>query len=294
MNQPTPVDEADDGSSALHIAGLHLYPVKSCAGVSLGEVQLSTTGFTGDRQWMVVDGDGRFVTQRELPRMALVTLLLAHETALLRAPGMPELPLPRLPSGQTLAVQVWNDRVPAEAVGPYADVWLSAFLGRRLRLVRFDPQVRRLSNRRWSGDVEALNAFSDGFPILVISAASLLALNERLHGRGQPPVEMARFRPNLVIDGLDAHAEDSLDELRFDTPAGPVVLRLVKPCPRCPIPNIDPATGEAGTEPGDTLATYRADPRLDGAITFGMNAVIVEGIGRTLRTGQAGRGTVRF
>ena len=105
---------------------------------------------------------------------------------------------------------------------------------------------------------------------------------------------MARFRPNLVLDGLGPHGEDGLDELQFDTPDGPVTLRLVKPCPRCPIPNIDPDTAVAGHEPGDTLSRYRADARVDGAITFGMNAVIVEGVGRRLVAGQGGRGTVRF
>ena len=105
---------------------------------------------------------------------------------------------------------------------------------------------------------------------------------------------MQRFRPNLVLAGLDAHAEDHLDELHIATPDGPVVLRLVKPCPRCPIPNIDPDTAVPGHEPGDTLAGYRADPRVGGAISFGMNAVIVEGVGRRLAVGQDGRGTVRF
>ena len=105
---------------------------------------------------------------------------------------------------------------------------------------------------------------------------------------------MARFRPNLVLDGLDAHGEDYLDEIVFDAPEGPVRLKLVKPCPRCPIPNVDPATGVPGTEPGDTLAGYRADARVDGAISFGMNAVIVEGLECTLRAGMAGRATLKF
>jgi uncharacterized protein YcbX len=151
-----------------------------------------------------------------------------------------------------------------------------------------------LSSPRWTGDLAAENAFSDGYPILVVSSAALAELNGRLAERGVAPMTLARFRPNLVLDGLAAHGEDGLDELLFDTPEGPIRLRLVKPCPRCPIPNIDPLTAEAGTEPGDTLASYRADARVGGAITFGMNAVIVEGFGRTLRLGQGGRGTVRF
>src|SRR6185295_15602033 len=137
-----------------------------------------------------------------------------------------------------------------------------------LRLARFDPEQKRLSNKQWTGELDAENAFSDGYPLLVISQASLDALNERLARKGVPAATMARFRPNLVLDGLDAHGEDFLDEIRFETTDGPVRLRLVKPCPRCPIPNVDPATGEPGHEPGDTLSTYRADDRVGGAVSF--------------------------
>jgi uncharacterized protein YcbX len=179
-------------------------------------------------------------------------------------------------------------------MGDLCAQWFTDFLGRPLRLVRFDPEQKRLSSKQWSGDIDAENAFSDGFPLLVVSQASLDELNERLARKGVAAAAMARFRPNLVLDGLDAHGEDFLDEIRFDTPEGPVRLRLVKPCPRCPIPNVDPETGEPGHEPGDTLSTYRADERLDGKITFGMNAVIVEGIECGLRSGLAGSASIRF
>jgi uncharacterized protein len=124
----------------------------------------------------------------------------------------------------------------------------------------------------------------------VASEASLAELNQRL----KEPVTMARFRPNLVLSGLEAHGEDHLDEIRFDTLEGPVRLKIVKPCARCPIPNVNPLTGEPGTEPGDTLSTYRADARLDGAVTFGMNAVILEGIECGLRVGQVGNASYKF
>ncbi len=285
---------ADDGSSPLRIASLHIYPVKSCAGITLDQALLADTGLDRDRQWMVIDAQGLFVSQRETPRMALIQVSLKNGEAVLRAPGMLALHLPLDAAEDPLAVQVWDDRLNACGMGRVADQWLSDFLGRPLRLARFDPGQQRLSSRRWTGELAAANLFSDGYPILVTSTASLADLNRRLAERGQPAVTMARFRPNLVLDGVDAYAEDHLDELHIDTPDGPVTLRLVKPCARCPIPNTDPLTAERGDEPGLTLAGYRADARLDGAITFGMNAVIVAGIDCRLKVGQKGRGMVRF
>jgi uncharacterized protein YcbX len=226
--------------------------------------------------------------------LQLVNPTLRTSDVVLRAPGMLALHLALDAVEGRCTVRVWDDELPAYDMGDLAARWFSDFAGRPLRLVRFDPEQRRLSNRRWSGDVEALNAFSDAFPLLVASTASLAELNRRLAARGTPAVTMERFRPNLVLDGLDAHGEDFVDELTLESPQGPVTLKLVKPCSRCTIPNVDPLTGEAGTEPGDTLAGYRADPRLDGAVTFAMNAVIVSGFDRTLRVGAAGEATIAF
>lgn len=287
--------DADDGSSAFTVAALHLHPVKSCAGLSVPEARLAATGLAGDREWMLVDAAGEFVSQREHPRMALIRPAIAADGSLqLQAPGLAPLQLPAEPLGERLRVRVWDDEVAARSAGPGAARWFSECLGEPVRAVRFEAGQRRLSSRKWTGEIEAENAFSDGYPVLVVSQAALDELNRRLAARGQPAVTMQRFRPNLVLAGLDAHAEDHLDELHIATPDGPVVLRLVKPCPRCPIPNIDPDTAVPGHEPGDTLAGYRADPRVGGAISFGMNAVIVEGVGRRLAVGQGGRGTVRF
>ena len=286
--------DSDDGSSPVTIASLHVYPIKSCAGLSLAQTDIAATGFTHDRQWMLVDGDDQheFISQREHARMALIRPLLGDAGVLtVMAPGCTPLVLPAMPLGESLQVRVWDDTVNARTAGATADRWFSDFLGVSVRLVQFTPGQRRLSSARWTGDVEAENAFSDGYPILVTTVAALDELNRRLALGRHAPVTMARFRPNLVLDGLGPHGEDGLDELHFDTPDGPVTLRLVKPCARCPIPNIDPDTAEAGFEPGDTLARYRADARVGGAVTFGMNAVIVEGVGRRLVVGQGGRGT---
>lgn len=276
------------------ISALYVHPIKSCAGIAVREALLIETGLEFDRAWMVVDTEGRFITQRELPRMALIVPTLKHSEVVLRAPGMLALHLAIDGVEDATRVTVWKDEVAAYDMGDLAAQWFSDFLGQRCRLVRFDPEQKRLSNKQWTGDVDAENAFSDGYPVLVTSDASLADLNERLARRGIEPVAMNRFRPNIVLSGLDAFGEDHLDELRFDTPEGEVVLKLVKPCSRCTIPSVNPATGEQGHEPSDTLSAYRADARLDGAITFAMNAVIVKGIECGLRVGQMGTASYRF
>ena len=278
----------------LRIASLHLYPVKSCAGVSVDESLLIETGFEFDRAWMLVDAAGVFVSQRELPRMALVQPTLKVHEMVLRAPGMLALHIALDAVEKPLRVRVWDDAVAAFDMGDLAAQWFSDFLGRPLRMVRFDPDHKRLSDRRWTGDIEAESAFADAFSLLVASTAGLAELNRRLQLAGEAPVTMARFRPNIVLDGLDAHGEDHLDEICFDSADGPVKLKLVKPCTRCPIPDIDPVTATPGHAVGDALRSYRADPRMDGALTFGMNAVIAQGIDCALRVGLAGRATVRF
>jgi uncharacterized protein YcbX len=288
------VSKVPDGDVDVSIASLHVYPIKSCAGVALTDVLVIETGFEFDRAWMVVDANGSFVTQRELPRMALIQPTLKTSEMVLRAPGMLALHLALDRVEAAVRVTVWDDEVAAYDMGDLCAQWFSDFLGRPLRLVRFDPEHKRLSDTRWTGALEAENAFADGFPILVASTAGLAEFNRRLVEHGESAVTMARFRPNLVLDGLDAHGEDALDEIVFATDDGPVRLKLVKPCARCPIPDVDPATGEPGHAVGDVLASYRADARMKGALTFGMNAVIVEGIERSLRTGLSGSATFRF
>ena len=276
------------------LESLHVYPVKSCAGTAPAEALLVETGFDLDRAWMLTDVDGRFVSQRELPRMALVRPTLKADEMILRAPGMLALHVAadRVETART--VQVWNDVVAGFDMGALAARWFSDFLGTALRLVRFDPEQKRLADRRWTGDAAAECAFQDGFPLLVASVASLAEVNRRLAANGAEPVTMARFRPNLVLAGLDAHGEDHLDEIVFAGNDGPVRVRLVKPCGRCPIPDVDPATGVAGHAVGDVLAQYRADARLAGALTFGMNAIVVEGIERRLHAGAAGQASFAF
>lgn len=275
------------------IARLFVYPVKSCAGVEVQEAVLTETGLDLDRAWMVVDAEGEFVSQRELPRMALVRPQLKHSDVVLRAPGMLALHLSLDAVEAPARVRVWDDEVAAYDMGDVAAQWFSDFLGQRLRLVRFDPEQRRVSDRRWTGDAEALNQFSDGFPLLVASEASLAGLNERLAAQGHPAVGIERFRPNIVLAGVEAHDEDRLETLRIAAEQ-PVVLKPVKPCPRCPIPDIDPATAERSPAVTEALQGYRRDARVGGAVTFGMNAIVLDGLEQVLRVGQKVAGSFSF
>lgn len=260
------------------VSGLFVYPVKSCRGIALNHAQVVATGLQQDRRWMVVDVQGHFVTQREQPRMALIAPELHGVGLRITAPGMTPLIIDGLSIEQRTSVRVWRDHCAAFDEGDTAAAWFSEFLGLAVRLVRFDESQPRLSSREWTGQVEAYNQFSDGFPILVISTASLAELNSRL----ATPLPMNRFRPNLVLEGLPAYGEDTLDELRTDS----LCLRVVKPCTRCKITTTDQATGIAqGTEPISTLMTYRRNPELRG-VTFGQNVIIVAGAGNTLSIGQ--------
>jgi uncharacterized protein YcbX len=286
------MSQAADVSARL--ARLFVYPVKSCAGVEVREAVLTETGLDLDRAWMVVDAQGEFVTQRELPRMALVKPQIKVHEVVLRAPGMLALHLQIDTVEEPVRVRVWKDEVPAFDMGGVAAQWFSDFLGRKLRLVRFDPEHRRLSSLEWTGGAEALNQFSDGYPLLVASTASLNELNARLAAAGHAPVGIERFRPNIVLEGLEAHDEDRLDLIRIETGEGEVQVRPVKPCARCPIPNIDPATGESDPAVTDTLQGYRANARVGGAISFAMNAIVVAGFEQTLRVGQAASGSLQF
>ena len=277
------------------IKRLFVYPVKSCAGIEVQEALLTETGLDLDRAWMVVDEHGVFLSQRTLPRMALIRPQVKSEEMVLRAPGMLALHVAIDQVEAPATVTVWRDTVPAWDMGAVAAQWFTDFLGRPCRLIRFDPEVRRLSSLDWTSGVEAPNQFADGFPLLLASEASMDELNERLLAAGFPSVGIERFRPNVVLGGVAAHDEDRVDMVCVDSgESGGVHLQLVKPCARCPIPNVDPSTAEIHPSVGDTLRTYRQDKRLDGAITFGMNAIVRQGVGQTLRVGQRIAADLRF
>ena len=285
------------------ISQLIVYPIKSCAGVQVQEALLLETGLEFDRAWMVVDERGDFLTQRELPRMALIQPQLKYHEMVLRAPGMLALHVKLDEVEEPVRVRVWDDEVAAYDMGKVAAQWFTDFLGTTARLVRFDPEHKRTSDLKWTGGIEALNQFNDGFALLVISEASLAQFNGKMLAGGAAAIGMASFRPNIVLGDLAgavegsamaAHDEDRLDVLHIATSEGVAQLKPVKPCPRCPIPNIDPATGASSPDVGDLLQTYRQDARVNGAVTFGMNAIVLSGVDQLLKVGQTVKANFRF
>ena len=288
-----------DAALRARIAQLWIYPVKSCAPVALDRAVLTDQGLEYDRSWMVVDEHGEFFSQRELPRMALVQPAFRGSDLVLRAPGMLPLHLSLDGVEAPARVRLWDDTIDAWDMGPLAAQWFTDYLGRTARLVRFDPAFERPSSRRWTGGETVLNQFSDGFPLLLIGQPSLDGLNERLLAAGQPAVPMQRFRPNIVLAQAEpgswqAHDEDRVGLMQVHTEGGLVQLRAAKPCPRCPMVDVDPALGEAGTGVLRTLQGYRQDARLDGAASFGMNLMTVSGLEQTLAVGQAVEAELRF
>lgn len=264
--------------SGLHLAALYIYPLKSAQGLRVNSAQLQATGIENDREWLIVDGHGRFVTQREQPRLATLQAQWQGEQLRLMAPEQPTLTVTRSVTSNSCRVRIWGDECAAFDAGEAAATWLSSWLGGTFRLVRFDRSEPRYSAHEWTGEQSAPNLFTDGYPLLVLSQASLDDLATRAGRRF--PVE--RFRPNLLLDGVAPYAEDQIDALTI----GAARLRMVKPCTRCIITTTDPQTGvRDGDEPLRTLRSYRHDARLQG-VTFGYNAIVIAGFGSQLNVGQ--------
>lgn len=260
------------------LAGLWIHPVKSAAGIACEQSVLGPHGLQHDREWMVVDAAGRFVTQREESRLALLGTAIADGRLRLSNPAGAGPSLDLAHEGPLRAVQVW--RTPCEAfdAGDEVAQFLSGWLGRPLRLVRFDARRARHANPEWTAGRAVPTLFSDGYPLLVLSQASIDDLAARV-GR---PLPVPRFRPNLLLGGTAPHAEDAAPWLQ----AGAARIRLTKACTRCVITTIDHERGErTDAEPLATLRQYRYDPALRGVV-FGRNAYAEAGEGTVLRRGM--------
>lgn len=280
-----------------HISSLYIYPIKSCAGMTLQSAEITRAGLAHDRRWMLVDDAGQFMTQRQWPRMALIHTALDAQSLLLSAPGTEPLRVPLDGSELSDAVEsvvVWSAAVPARAESDRVNAWFSRFLGRGCRLFKVDLEARRTPNPEWVSrwlaahpdladefEGDHVFGFADGYPILVTNQASLDELNVRLAAQGGSPASMIRFRPNIVVQGDDWAAWDE-DHTAF-LQAGAAGLALVKPCARCPIPNVDPDTAATGDEPGATLAALHTK---ETGVIFGMNAIVAQTRPLTLKIGD--------
>jgi len=273
------------------ISGINVYPVKSCRGIATDRVDVTPQGLAvrgvRDREWLIVDTQGKFVTQREQPRLALVGVEARAGDITLRIPD--HAPLTPKADGDVRDVTVWRARLRGHDAGDEAASALSSYLGTDVRLVRFDDTRPRQVNPDYAGTSKATTLYADGYPVLVISQASLDDLNGRLAQRGVAKLPMDRFRPNIVVGGLDAYDEDHLESITI----GEVVLKLVKPCTRCEVTTTDQQTARRSHEPLHTLSTYRRDDRLAG-VTFGMNAIVAGGAGASLALGDRANAKFRF
>ena len=242
----------------VRVSGIHVYPVKSCGGFAVERSRLDACGLMHDRRFMIVSPLGAFLTQRELPALARIgTAIIGAELELACDGHTIRFPLRPL-RGKPFDVVVWGDRVRARAMSPKIDAWLAARLGEAVGLVYIPDEVIRPVDPRYASG--SRTGFADGFPLLLIGQASLDELNERL----LEPVEMSRFRPNLVITGAAPYAEDGWRDVTI----GAVPLRIVKPCARCAIITTDQRTGARSAEPLRTLAGYR---RVGNDVMFGQN-----------------------
>jgi len=282
-----------EATGSPRLASIHIYPLKAARAVDLGESVVEPWGLAGDRRWLVVDGDGRFVSQREEPDLArVVAACLAggadqaaggpHDPAgaiTLSAAGYPPLTVrPPCPGGQVemVLVAVWRSRIRAAAAGKEADDWLSGFLGRTVRLVYLDDPTRREVDQDYAAPDDRVS-FADGYPLLLTSVSSLEELGRWLTDDGHPPVPMNRFRPNVVLAGAPPWAEDRWRRIRI----GSATFRVVKPCGRCQVTTIDQATAQRGRQPLAMLGRRR---RFGQQLVFGQN-MIPDGAG-SIRVGD--------
>ena len=255
----------------IRVTALFTYPVKSLRGSAVPSADIDSLGFVGDRRFLVVDKSGTFITQRTTPRMSLVDARLTDVALTLSAETAGSISVPTAPDAAApiRTVQIWkSEGLQAEDCGPEIAAWLSNFLGQHCNLVRVGPRFARpvLKPAAYPGD---LLACTDGAPLLVISEASLAALNERIAAGGGQPVPVNRFRPNIVVDGCTAFAEDDWQRIAINS----AIFRGAGQSDRCSVTTIDPLTGGHGKEPLRTLATFRRSPRAASEVLFGANFI---------------------
>lgn len=266
-------------TAMLTLSSLHIYPIKGIAGIELQTAQLEPRGLHGDRRWMLIDEDDQFISQRELPAMGQLRASADEAGWLIstsgQLPALPPLHLRAPDTAERVAAMVWSDTVSAVLAAAPVNDWFSRALGQPVRAVFMDAEAKRPVDREYGRASDEVS-FADGFPLLVANTASLADLSARI---GEP-LTMARFRPNLVLSGAEAWAEDGWQRIRI----GEIEIHLVKPCARCQVTTLDPQSAEPHPrqEPLRTLAKFRKDA---GKVLFAVNA-IARGSGR-LQVGQS-------
>ena len=269
-----------DAAGEMTVASIHIYPVKAGRAVDLAEAEVEPCGLAGDRRWLVVEPDGRFITQRTEPTLALVSARYRTAGSLyLSAAGQPPLTLPapaEVRGAEMLWVSVWRSKVRAAAVGDQADAWFSRFLGRPVRLVHLDDPARRQVDPEFGAPGDRVS-FADGYPLLLTALGSLHALGQWLIEDGHPAVPMTRFRPSVVVAGTAPWAEDGWRRIRI----GAATFRVAKPCGRCVVTTIDQQTARRGRQPLAMLGRRR---RFGQQLVFGQN--LIPDVTGTIRVGD--------
>lgn len=260
-----------------HVSGLYIYPVKSLRGYAVQSAEVDALGFVGDRRFMVVDDTGKFMTQRAFPHMARVETKLESETLTLSTEGMSPISVGAAPdpSAEIRQVSVWkSEGLEAEDCGNEVGEWLSSHLSHRCRLVRIGPRFSRPVLKRAAQPGDKVT-FADAVPFLLVNEDSLIDLNNRIRAQHGEPVQLDRFRPNIIVSGCAAFVEDSWTRFRI----GSLDFLNAGPCARCAITATDQLTGARGKEPLRTLATFRKDTRDPQDVNFGINLVCMHKVG---------------
>lgn len=271
----------------MRVSEINIYPVKSLKGITVIEAEVEPRGLRSDRRWLIIDKDGNFLTQRGLPKMATIGVAVSGNGLDVRADGFVPLRVDPI-EGERVTALVWNSTSEAVAYDIETNEWFSDVLGKEVALLYMPDNAGRPVNPRFDRGGEMVS-FADGYPLMLLGEASLAELNSRL----ERPLPMNRFRPNLVVSGSEAFAEDDWKTIRI----GEAVFRSTKPCERCTITTVDQSRGEFdGKEPLRTLATFRSardvmPERIDAlglgpnAVIFGQN-LVAESAGATIRVGD--------
>lgn len=257
------------------VTGLFRYPIKSCRGQAISTADFDARGIAHDREFVIIDANGTFLTQRQVPRMALIAPEFVDGGLRVSAPGMEPVTFARRIEGERIWVEIWKDQAVGVDQGDEIAAWLSAFMGQPVRLARMAEDHTRQVDQTYARP-EDQTGFSDGFPILLVSEESLVELNRRLTVQGEAALPMDRFRPNIVVAGGGvANEEDTWGDIRIggDGGSGGMTLHGVKLCGRCAITTTDQQTAETGKEPLRTFAGYRKFPR---GVMFGQNMTFDE------------------